>query len=354
MLAHCKHLQDEAALFRSDRRATQPGFDHTFGALLDRYLCDPESSYARLKPGSVVPYTIYAAKLKKHIGNIRIDMTDGRDVQRWFKTWAGVDNLKHPDAKIPRARTTLAVLKAATTFGVVCRLPGCADFCTILSRLEFPTTKPRSYAPVAEQVKAMRHAAHNAGAPSRALAYALQFETTLRQWDVIGVWVPLSDPRPSAVIIGNKKWLGPTWSMVDDHLVLRLTYGKTEDTSALRGVYDLSICPMVMEELQHVALPRSGPLIVYERTGQPYVGRQFETGWRADFKAAGLPPGMWNRDLRAGADTEASMAGARLDDRAKLHGHTSTKMLEQVYDRDRLGAQARVMELRVAKRRPEE
>lgn len=348
MLAHCHRLQAEAMLFISDRPSA--AFDETFGALIDRYLKDPESSFARLKPSSVHPYEIYAEKLRQHIGEIRIDLSDGRDVQRWFKVWAGVDNLKHPDARLPRARMMLAVLKAAVSFGVICRLDGCAAFSAILSELEFPSTRRRAAAPTAAQVEAARTAAHAVGARSRALAYALQFETTLRQWDVIGVWVKLSDPRPSSVIDGDEKWIGPTWAMVDDQLVLRITYGKTEGTSGLRGSYDLSVCPMVVEELQHARRPRIGPLIVDEKTGLPYRERHFQQGWKADFKAAGLSE-IWNRDLRAGAITEAGMVGADPNDTRKIAGHTTVRQVATVYDRDTLEAQRRVARLRKAARK---
>jgi hypothetical protein len=37
---------------------------------------------------------------------------------------------------------------------------------------------------------------------------------------------------------------------------------------------------------------------------------------------AGLPDTFWNRDLRAGAIAEGSMAGASADDRAKQAGHS--------------------------------
>ena len=124
----------------------------------------------------------------------------------------------------------LTVLKSAVSFGVICRLAGCVDFNTILAELEFPGNRPRRFAPTAADIEAVRQAAHQAGAPQRALAYALQFETTLRQWDVIGQWVPLSDPRPSAIIDKGKKWIGPTWAHIDADLILRrLVHCKTEE-----------------------------------------------------------------------------------------------------------------------------
>lgn len=348
LVARCNRLQAEMTLTLSGHNVEALQFDGTFGALVDRYLRDPESSYQTLKPSSRHPYAIYAVKLKAHIGARRIDHCDGRDVQRWFKIWAGIDNLRDPAARLPRARATLNVLKAAVSFGVICRLPACADFSAILTELEFPSPKRRDFAPTEEQVRAARAAAHAAGAPSRALAYALQWDTSLRQWDVTGQWLPLSDPRPSGVLDHDEKWIGPTWAMVDKDLVLRLVYGKTEDTSAAAGVYDLSVCPMVMEELAHHR-KRRGPLIVNEDTDLPYEYDDFLEGWKSDFADADLDPKMWNRDLRAGAITEAGIRGAARSDVSKGAGHTTERMVAKVYDRDRLEAHRRVMAARARK-----
>lgn len=45
----------------------------------------------------------------------------------------------------------------------------------------------------ADDVVRLRQAAHAAGRPSSALAYALVFETAIRLWDIIGQWVPVSE-----------------------------------------------------------------------------------------------------------------------------------------------------------------
>jgi hypothetical protein len=343
----CERLQAEMLLWLSGRRGREVIFDGTFGTLIDRYLTDPESSYAGLKLASRHPYSIYAGKLKEHIGARRIDACDGRDVIKWFKVWAGVDDLRSPAARIPKARMALTVLKSAVSFGVLCRCPGCPEFNVILAELEFPGNRPRTYAPTADNIEAARRAAHQVGAPRRALSYAIQFETTLRQWDVIGQWVPLKDPRPSAILDHGEKWIGPTWAHIDEHLILRLTHSKTEDTSEAAGTYDLSVCPMVVAELAGIPPEqRKGPIIVSERTGLPYVYERFKEAWKADFKRAGLPTKMWNRDLRAGGITEGGIAEASIEDRRKVAGHTTNRMTATIYDRDMLEAHRRVAKKR--------
>ena len=103
-----------------------------------------------------------------------------------------------------------------------------------------------------------------------------------------------------------------------------------------------------MKELAHIPPSgRTGPLIVHERTGLPYQYQTFNDHWNADFKAAGMPKGMWCRDLRAGGVTEGGKAGASKDDRRKVAGHAREETTE-IYDRDQLEAHRRVMKSRVA------
>lgn len=343
LIARCVRLDFEMRTWKNPLPFV---FDGTFASLLGVYQVDPESEYHNLKPSALKPYAHYIPKLMAHIGTLRIDGCDGRDVKKWFRVWAGVEDLRDPAAMLPKANMILAILKAAVSFGIVCKKPGCRSFKAILDELEFPKSKRREYAPTAEQITAIRAAARAAGAPSRALCYALQFETTARQWDLIGEWLPLSDPRPSAMIDHRKKWIGPTWANVDEKLILRITPTKTEGTTDARGTYDLTVCPMVMEELASIPPDRRvGPLIVNPNTGLPYVYSTFAGAWREDFDAAGLPPKMWGRDLRAGGSTEASAAGASRDDRAKVAAH-SPETQGQVYDRSVLEAHRRVMTAR--------
>ena len=53
----------------------------------------------------------------------------------------------------------------------------------------------------------------------------------MRQWDVVGKWVPLSDKKPSLIIDGTSKWIGPMWAQIDDNMILRYTPTKTQFTS---------------------------------------------------------------------------------------------------------------------------
>ncbi len=339
LLERAQRLQTEMVDWLAGQKVAEAKFDGMFKALFEIYQRDPESDFnTKLKPGTVKVYTIYLKKLIEHIGPLRIDECDGRHVKKWFALWrlprSGVDR-----DQLAVARMMLAVLKAAVSFGIICRLPGCRDFKSILAELEFDTLQSRTQAPTADQITAARKAAHADGAPLRALAYAIQFETTLRQWDVIGQWVPLSDPKPSAIIRGRKKWIGPMWSAIDKNLILaKVRPTKTEDTTEVEVSFDLAVCPMVTEELALIPEDkRVGPLIIKEANGLPYFYEDFRLAWRKDATAAKLPKTLWNRDLRAGGITEGGKAGAAKDDRRKLAGHTREETTE-IYDRDTVEA----------------
>jgi hypothetical protein len=351
----CERLQSEMNAWRRGGGAGSghvPAFDGTFKTLIEIYRSDPESPYnADITASTRKSYAVYAARLMQHIGELRIDECDGRDVRRWFNVWAEREdsgNSRSPYLHLPRGRTILAVLCAAVSFGVLCRRAGCAEFQVVLQQMEFPKPRPRTSAPTRKQMQAAATAAAENGARSRALCYAIQFETTLRQTDVRGEWVEMHDPRPSAVTDRGRKWIGPTWADIDENLIFRVTHGKTRNTTQARSLYDLKACPMVMEQLQHIPPEkRRGPLIVNEATGLPYSYSAFRRGWHGDYKAAGIPKSVWNRDTRAGGNTEAQDSGALLEDRKQVIGHTAKSATTgQVYDRGVLEAHRRVMKKR--------
>jgi hypothetical protein len=180
----------------------------------------------------------------------------------------------------------------------------------------------------------------------------MQFETALRQWDVIGQWYPLDYPIVSDVHRGGEKWAGLDWRHIDDRLILRMTASKTLTTTAEDYVVDLKLCPMVLEELERLPVRgRSGPVIIDEATGQPYDPRVFEDWWRRRIrKDAKLPSGLWARDLRASAVTEGRQGGATTDDAGKVAAHSSSRTTAEVYDRAKLAAHRRFAAARMTAR----
>lgn len=349
LVARCQRLTAEMNDWLSGRRGRGPAFDGTIGSLIRFYQTEPNSPYHRLAPSSRHPYDAYIRMIVQTVGSRRIDALDGRDLTRWHTEWSR-PIAERGKPRIAAARMAMTVLKTALSFGIACRLPGCADLKLILQQQRFPAPRPRTEAPTAAEVVAARQAAHDLGHPRAALAYALQFEGAIRQWDVIGQWVPLSHEAPSPIIDGNSKWIGPTWSQIDEHLILRYTPAKTQFTTGAKVTLDLRECPMVIEELSKIpADARRGPLIV-GIAGLPYAYGTFRDLWRRCADRAGIKSSVWNRDLRAAGVTEAREAAAPTDDAAKVAGHANKRTTARVYDRDHLEAHRRVMKARIAHR----
>lgn len=342
----CQRLQIEMNSWLTGRRGHVTVFDGTIRSLVDLYQRDPESDYRQLPASTREPYDVYLRLLRKEIGERQIDRCDASDVKRWFRVWSD------EGAHLPKANMIIAVLKAILRHGVQNRHAGSAAFKAILSEMTFAKKPARDHAPTATQISAARAAAKAAGHGPAALAYAMQFEGAMRQWDARGQWVPIGDRRPSTIIYKGKKWLGPHWSQVDDNLVLRYRPTKTAFTSGAEVAIDLRACPMVMEDLEAIALhDREGPMVADPKTGRPYTKDRFSRVWRAAAKAAGISAEIWNRDVRAGATTEARQGDASIDDLKKVMGHSAaSKATAAVYDRDKVEAHRRVAKARKSKR----
>jgi len=290
LVARCHRLTAEQNEWLSGRRSRDPVFDGTIGSAIRFWQTEPTSTYQRIEGSSRHPYDIYAGMIMATVGARRIDALDGRDLRRWHDAWsAPLQDGGNP--RIAAARMAMVVLKNALGFAATCRKPGCAELRNILRDMRFAGPRPRTEAPTAAEVVAARKAAHQLGHPAAALAYALQFEGAMRQWDVVGKWVPIADKRPSSVIDGTSKWLGPMWSQIDENLILRYTPTKTRFTSGAAVTLDLSMMPMVVEELAGVpAEARRGPLIVNPGTGLPYRNWYFGEVWRRVRKLTGTDP----------------------------------------------------------------
>lgn len=348
LLARCHRLTAEMNEWLSGRRDRAVAFDGTIRSVINFYQLDPDSPYHPIEASSRHPYDVYARMIADTVGERRVDAVDGRDLRRWYAEWSAP--LEHGGKpRLAAARMAVIVLKNALTFAATCRKAGCAELREILSQIRFTGPRSRTEAPTATEIVAARKAAHGIGHSASALAYALQFEGAMRQWDVVGKWVPLTDKRPSLIIDGTSKWIGPMWSQIDD-MIFRYTPAKTQFTSGATVTLDLRMLPMVVEELARLPEDaRRGPLIVNPRTGLPYRNWYYGEIWRKVRKIAGIRKEVWNRDIRAGAVTEGRQAAAPSDDLAKTAGHTN-KRTTAIYDRDRLEAARRVAQARAAYR----
>ncbi len=348
LVATCNSLQADMLLWRAGFRRSSLTFDGTIRSLIDIYQTHERSPYRRLKPGTLVPYDHYLGKMRGHIGARQVEDVNGIDILGWHDIWS--DDGRY----LAASALCRSVLAAVLSFGVMLRHRGCAELVAILreTQKKIPQPKPRTLSATPEQVIAARAAAHSAGRPSSALAYALVFETTLRLWDAIGQWFPLDWREMSDVIDPERKmkWFGVRWEDIGSDMVLRYQPSKTEDSTGAVITYPLAKAPMVLEELAHWPQEtRTGPLIRSEETALPYRESIFRQRWSVDRKTAKLPARLWARDLRASGISEGRASAASLDDASKVAGHSSTRTTE-IYDRAVLEGADRFADSRIKRR----
>jgi hypothetical protein len=231
---------------------------------------------------------------------------------------------------------------------VAAEINGCARLHTILAEVRFPQPARRRVTLDLAHVNAFIPKAIEAGRISLALATAIQFDTALRQKDVIGEWEPISSgDMPTGIVLNGHRWVnGLTWSDIVLDGVSRKITSKTGAIAA----HDMTLCPHVRAVAALIPLDqRVGPLIVDEVAGRPYAGDAFSPEWRIVARAAGLPDHVQNRDARAGFITEAEDAGADLDWVRAAAAHSQVSMTAR-YSRGAVGKSRKVAELRLAHR----
>lgn len=308
-------------------------FDGTLGSLISLHRHSPESEFHKAK------YTTQGTEL--------------RNMRRLFTTHGArrVEGLSrkvlfemHQEFARNFCETTagqvMSTLRKVLKFGIGLNRRGFPDTCaaavSILGTMKFSTA---SFSPVrdvhltADMAAKFIKAAHKMGAPSMALAQAIQFETALRQKDVIGEWWPGLNGTPK----NQETWTsGLVWGEHISITTLIMVKPTSKSNFRKKMVADLSLCPLFLKEFRRLSFDDlSGPVIVNEKSGLPYRGNTFSIKWRRIATAAGIPDNIWNMDSRAGAITESDEAGVDLELLRKFASHSDAQMTRH-YNRDAL------------------
>jgi hypothetical protein len=347
--AACQKLQAEMLLFLADGGRREQRFDGTILGLSRRYQTDPASPFRRLKHNSQRADTHVLKLIEAAFGKRALAALKIADFYRWY------EEIKKPKApggreRVRRAWGVIKKLRELFAYGVMAELPECERLYTVLKHARFAQPARRRVVMQLAHVETFISQALAMDRLSLALGTALQFETALRQKDVIGEWAPVpegSTPASQAFVLNGRGWgRGLTWEDISADLIIRKATTKTGAFAA----HDLKLCPLVLDLLERVPIEqRHGPLIIDENAGRPYAESAYGREWRIVARAAGIPNEVWNMDARAGAITEAEDAGADLDHirSAAAHSQASTT---QRYSRGALGKSQRVAELRLAHR----
>jgi hypothetical protein len=347
-------------------------FDDTIGSLIRIFLTHPGSPYDNLRHNVQVTYSRRMSYIERDFGHKRVSALTISDFKEMHKFWLAP---KEPNGKrrVSHAHEQMVFVRQAFRFGKALKLAGCRDAKDILDEMEFQNVRRRTTIIDNEQAVLIRAEAHRRRLPSIALAQAFQTSLGIRQKDAIGEWIPVSDPGLSEIHDGKWKWVvGFRWEEIgqDFRLVHRLSKSirgrdaiADQDEGKVKD-WRLTLYPMVMEELALIAsvipaqlsrdmLPSSGPVIVAEHNGLPWIDKVFQTNWRKIARAVGIPDEVQSRDSRAGAATDAELKGADIETNRQSLGH-SRPDTTRIYQRAESEATAEIARLRFGRRNSEQ
>jgi hypothetical protein len=272
-------------------------FMGTFKSLMDCYRQNPKSPIHQLKHNVSQAYERSLKRLEKDIGNQRVADWSADIVQKNYDEWSAGGK------KIAMGHELVGKLRMLCSFGAtVLNDDACIRLGAILGSMRFAVSKGSGERLTVDHARAIRATAReHFGWDSIALAQAFQFEfPKLRQIDVIGEWVPISEPGTSEMVKGNEKWVrGLRWSDVDENMILRrvLTSGRRDQHKEV--AYNLKRSAMVMEEINRVPMEkRKGPMIICEFTMLPWSVNEYRRKWRKVADKAGVPKSIKNGDSR--------------------------------------------------------
>lgn len=389
----CCHYQAETRKWLDNRTEPSALFDGTITSLIRLYQTDPDSPYKTLRWSTQVDYARDLRSLEQAIGDVRVARITFRDIKRWRE--------KFETRGKATATVLMKMLKIVMLFAKIAlpEEPACARVIEIMrdmaeARVFSGGRRKRAEFMTYAQARLLCEVARREGFPSIALAQAFMFELGIRQKDMIGEWVPRSEPGVTDVISGVSKWLmGARWDEIDEHFVWTHRLSKSVrrdgimDTEAGKiEKFDLMAFPLVKAELFSAPayanarapatatafaigyavatadafananviyrsdFPASGPVIVNERTWLPWSSSRFRERWRQLAHMAGIPANVQNRDSRAGAATEADLAGVPREKVKRQLGH-SNEATTAGYQRESMAIRSEIARARAEKRK---
>lgn len=340
----CIRLQDEMLVWGRGGTPKVQEFDGTLKSLINCYQTDPDSPHHKKRFHVRKNHDLVLRRLVEGHGHVELAAIKARQILSWHAEWTDGGR------KLATGHSFVAQLRTLFSFGLtILESDECERLALVMSKLRFPNSKPRTERLTAEHAEAVRKVAHQIGYASIALAQAIQFDLMLRQKDVIGEWVPISEPGVSDVTWKDLKWLrGIRWSEIDENLILRHVTSKKDKEI----VIDLKMAPMVMAELAlwpDYMRRKDGPLVICEATARPWGHGDFRRKWRVIADIAGIPKTVKNMDSRAGAISEATDAGAELEHVRHAATHSDISMTQR-YSRGSEDKIAQVQRLRIEHR----
>lgn len=335
----------------------------TINDLVHAYQTDPDAPYRKVRYSTRERHDQNLRRIVAKHGAVHLQSITGRAVLAWYRDWSG------DEKKLAMGHAFVGHLRTLFNFGrSILEDAECRRLADAMSGMRFKSPPSRQHRITPQQVIDVRKAAHKMGYPSIALSGAFQFEGILRQKDMIGEWIPEHLDEEDSDVLDGKGWKwtrGARWEEIDQDLIFRHKTSKRQKPMAA----DLKLAPMVMEELLIIApglmadgkvhrhlLPARGPMIVCDykiEKREPWIAGEFRRKFRVVASAVRLPPEIKSMDHRSGGITEAFEAEANPDLIRKSATHSSLTMTQKYNRGDQLASNAKVMEARVAARKPQ-
>jgi hypothetical protein len=278
----------------SAQDAEQDSSNESVSRLISQYRTHEESPYKSIRHASRRNYETHLRRIERDVGRELIKNLDTERIERLYESWAKGGHLAI-------AKALIVMMRGLASFGArVLKNRDCRELQITLSELKFEGAKPRTEQLTSEQVMAIISKAHEMKLPAVALAQAFQFDCPLTQMDIIGQWVPETEPGESDIKRDGEKWLrGLLWSEIDRDYVLR--HPMSRDGKILE--FDLANAPTVMAELKRMQwgrpLPQNGPVIIRKKRGLPYDGDAYREDWRKVANAADIPKSLRSTDVKS-------------------------------------------------------
>ncbi len=318
-------------------------------SLIDLYETHEDSPFHEVKPKTRANYVYELQVLKRRVGMRRLESLTGVDFRRWHKKFTKLAaNDRHDGVRY--AHGLMTMIRTVLKFGMELGIADAQRLSIVLHDMRFKSPKPRKTFLTVHHAQAIIEKAHAMGRGSIAIGQALQFELTLRQYDVTGRWEKVPESaNESGIRSRGKLWRnGLTWNNIDENMILTITTAKNE----VEAVFDLKLYPMVVSEIDRVPVDkRVGPIVLDEKTCRPYSNDRYARIWREVARAAGVPDTVWNRDSRAGGVTEATDAAGQDLEHVRAHAQHTNIETTQRYSRMTLEKTSNVAVLRVQHRK---
>lgn len=294
----------------------------TLSKLIVAYQTERVSTYHKLRHHVRKNQASLLRRIVARHGDVDLTTVRKKHLMEMHMDWAA-------GGKVAMGHSFVAMIRTLVGFGAdVLDDDECLRLCSILHRYKVPHAEPSLMFLTADQAEAVRAVAHtNFGWHMIALGQAIQFELMLRQKDVIGEWVPMSEPGEALLVHGDQKWMrGLIWQEIDENLILRHRTSKRQKMLEV----DIKLAPMIVFEFNRIApgcivevdgatvvdrslLPATGPVCYCETNGLPWSGNEYRRKWRLVADEAGVPKGIKNMHSRHGGASEADQAGADID-----------------------------------------